>query len=222
MISLIRSFSGTELLIVLVAFVLAILFALTIHEFSHSLIALSQGDYTSRNFGRLSLNPLNHIDPIGFLCLVLFGFGWAKPVPINSLKFKNYRLGLFLVSISGVTANFICCFIFVGLLVLIFNGIFITITSYSYLMQFLYYLLYFSASINLGLAIFNLLPIPPLDGFNIVSSFSKGTSQFVEILKRYGFLILIILLIFNVIDLLLGVIYSFVFPAFVDFWKFIF
>lgn len=223
MINFFGTYSGTELLVVIVAFLLAILFALSIHEYSHGLIALTQGDTTAQNFGRVTLNPFKHIDPIGFLCLVLFGFGWAKPVPINSYKFKNYKKGLFLTSIAGVCANFIACFVFMGLLVLCFGNMAVeSIFASGYLVQFCYYLLSFSASINLGLAIFNMIPIPPLDGFNVVLSFTKGTNKVTQFLARYGSIILLALLIFNVIDLLFGVIYSFVIPAFSNFWYFIF
>lgn len=224
MINFLQSFSGTELLIVSVAYLIAIVFALTIHEFSHSLIALHQGDYTSKYFGRLTLNPLKHIDPIGFLCLFLFGFGWAKPVPINSVKFKNYRKGLFLTSIAGVCANFICSFAFMGLLILIFptTSVLTIFSSGSYLLSFVYLVLYFSMQINLSLAIFNLIPIPPLDGFNCIASFTKGTNKFVEFLKRYGFLILLVLLITNAIDIIFSYVMSFVLPAFANFWYFIF
>lgn len=223
MINFLTYYTGVELLVICVAFILAILFALTIHEYSHSLVALTQGDFTSKYFGRLSLNPFKHIDPIGFICLLLFGFGWAKPVPINSTKFKNYRKGIFLTSIAGVCANIFCSFLFVGILVLSFNGIAVaTIQEANYLTQFLFYLLYFSATINLGLAIFNIIPIPPLDGFNVVLSFTKGTNKFVNFISKYGFIILLALLIFNVIDLLFGAIYGFVLPAFESFWSFIF
>lgn len=216
-------YSGIELLIVILAFLIAIIFALTVHEFSHSLVATTQGDYTSRNFGRLTLNPFKHIDPVGFLCLLLFGFGWAKPVPINSYKFKNFKKGLFLTSISGVCTNFIFSFLFVGLMVLCFNNMTVAqIMSEGYFVMFIYYLLLYSATINLGLSIFNLLPIPPLDGFNAVLSFTKGTNKVTQILGQYGFIILLCLVVFNVINLLFGVVYSFVIPAFENFWNFIF
>ncbi len=223
MLDFIGRYSGVELLVVCVAFLLAIVFALTIHEFSHSLIATTQGDYTSKNFGRLTLNPLKHIDPIGFLCLVLFGFGWAKPVPINSYKFKNFKKGLFLTSISGVCTNFVASFVFVGILILSFKNMsFAQILSSGYLIQFCYYFLLYSVTINLGLAIFNLLPIPPLDGFNVILSFTKGTNKITQILGQYGFIILLALVVFNVIELLFGVLYSFIIPAFENFWYFIF
>ena len=220
MLNFFGSYYGVDLLIICAAFILVILFALTIHEWAHSYIAFTQGDVTSKYFGRMSLNPFKHIDPIGFLCLLLFGFGWAKPVPINSVKFKEYRKGLFLTSIAGVTANLIASFVFVGLLV--FCSKLINFESSNYLVQFLYYILVFGSQINLGLAIFNLLPIPPLDGFNVILSFTKGTNRFVEFLQRYGFLILLGFIIFNVIDLLFAVVYDFVLPAFSYFWNFIF
>ena len=223
MLEFFRIYSGMDLLIICVAFIIVILFALTIHEFAHSYVAMTQGDYTSRYFGRLSLNPFKHIDPIGFLCLILLGFGWAKPVPINSTKFKNYKKGLFLTSIAGVCANFICSFLCAGLLVLCFKNTNISeLSNLSYIKQFLFYLFSLGASINLGLAVFNLLPIPPLDGFNALCSFTKGTNRFVEFLKRYGYILLLILLIFNVIDYLFGLVYGVVLPAFLSFWHLIF
>lgn len=223
MLNFFRLYSGTELLIVCVAFLIVILFALTIHEFAHSYIAMTQGDYTSQYNGRLTLNPFKHIDPIGFLCLIFLGFGWAKPVPINSTKFKDYRKGLFLTSIAGVCANFICSFIFIGLLVLCFNNFnTLVIEDLSYIQQFLFFLLYYGASINLGLAIFNLIPIPPLDGFNVICSFTKGTNKFVGFLKRYGYFLLLILLIFGVIDILFSLVYNLIVPAFLKFWFYIF
>ena len=223
MIDLFLTYSGVELLVISIAYLLAIVFALTIHEYSHSLVALTQGDYTSRNFGRLTLNPLKHIDPIGFLCLLLFGFGWAKPVPINSTNFKNYRKGVFLTSIAGICANFIASFVFMGILTVAFPLTSLeTILTSNYLLQFLYLLLYFCATINLGLAIFNILPISPLDGFNTLQSFTKGTNKFVEFMKRYSFIILLVLLITNVIDIVFAWLYGFILPAFSSFWYFIF
>ncbi len=223
MINFFGMYEGVELIIVIVAFLIAILFGLTIHEYSHSLVAFYQGDVTSKYFGRLSLNPLKHIDPIGFFCLVFFGFGWAKPVPVNTVKFKNYKKGIFLTSIAGVCANIISSFVFIGILTLIFsNPETILNLSTNYVLQFIYYILVYSASINLGLAIFNILPIPPLDGFNMIASLSKTNNKFLQFLMRYGFLILVFLLLFNVIDVLFEAIYGFVLPAFTNFWQNIF
>lgn len=220
MLNFIGESSGMDLLIICLAFFIVILFALTIHEWGHSFVAFTQGDTTSKYFGRLSLNPFKHIDPIGFLCLLLFGFGWAKPVPVNTVKFKNYRKGVFLTSIAGVTLNFIVSFVCMGLLVLFFSN-FNFITA-NYLLQLIYYILYFGAQINLGLAIFNMLPIPPLDGFNVILSFTKSTNRFIEFLQKYGFILLLVLLLTNIIDIIFLTVYNFVLPAFGNFWQFIF
>lgn len=220
MLNFFGSYYGIDLLIICGAFLIVVLFALTIHEWAHSYIAFTQGDVTSKYFGRLSLNPFKHIDPIGFLCLCLFGFGWAKPVPVNTVKFKEYRKGIFLTSIAGVTANIIFSFISMGLLV--FCSKFIDFESTNYLVNFLYYILLFGTQINLGLAIFNLIPIPPLDGYNVIASFTKGTNKFVQFLQRFGFIILLALLLFNIIDIIFAVVYNFVLPAFSNFWHFIF
>lgn len=220
MLNFFGNYYGVDLLVICAAFIIVILFALTIHEWAHSYIAFTQGDVTSKYFGRMTLNPMKHIDPIGFLCLLLFGFGWAKPVPINSVKFKEYRKGLFLTTIAGVTANFIMSFVSMGLLV--FASKFINFDAGGHIRNFIFYLLNFSAQINLGLAIFNLLPIPPLDGFNIIMSFTKGTNKFVYFMQRYSFILLLALIVFDVIDYLFVFVYTFVLPAFVYFWNFIF
>ena len=138
-----------------------ILLAISIHEFGHGYAAYILGDDTAKKSGRLSLNPLKHIDPVGFLMLIIAHFGWAKPVPINSNKFKNKRMGLFLVSIAGVTCNIVLAIICIYL--------------YKYELRFvnmyaLNSIILSMVSINIGFAVFNLLPIPPLDGSKIILS----------------------------------------------------
>ena len=109
------SLSGWELLIYIIAYIFAMMLALVLHEFSHGFTAYKCGDDTARLSGRLSLNPFNHIDIFGLMSFLFIGFGWAKPVPVNSLKFRNYKRGQRLVSLSGVVTNFILAFIFSGL-----------------------------------------------------------------------------------------------------------
>lgn len=138
-----------------------ILLAISIHEFGHGYAAYILGDDTAKKSGRLSLNPLKHIDPVGFLMLIIAHFGWAKPVPINSNKFKHKRMGLFLVSIAGVTCNIVLAIICIYL--------------YKYELRFvnmyaLNSIILSMVSINIGFAVFNLLPIPPLDGSKIILS----------------------------------------------------
>lgn len=215
-------YQGIELFVICTSFLIAVIFALSIHEFAHSFVANIQGDPTSKMVGRMTLNPLKHIDPIGFLCLMLFGFGWAKPVPINSLRFKDYRKGIFLTSIAGICANIFFSFISCGLLVVIFRFNGVTMLTYgSQLMNMLFYILYFSITINLGLALFNILPIPPLDGFNCLSSLCKGNS-FLDFMKKYGYFILLIVILFGFLNILFTNVYSFVIPAFTNFWQYIF
>ena len=221
MIEFIQEYSGIELLIVSVAYIVAIVVALTCHEFSHAYVSYKQGDLTAKSQGRLSLNPLNHIDPIGFLCLLFLGFGWAKPVQVNDLKFKNYRRGIFLTSISGIVTNFVLSFLFTGVFVAISPWIFQS-TEMSNIKMFVYYLVMFSISINLILAFFNALPIPPLDGFNAITAFTKYDNKVLYYLRKYSFVILLILIISTLIDWIYGYVYNLTIPAFINFWKFIF
>ncbi|MBW1914815.1 MAG: site-2 protease family protein [Deltaproteobacteria bacterium] len=131
--------------------VFVILFAIAIHEYAHGKAALSLGDPTAKNAGRLTLNPISHIDPIGAICLFLFHFGWAKPVPINTSYFKNPRKDIILTSLSGPMSNFAAAFA---------AGVFLK----NFPLQsspFLVYLLSYMVLINTALGLFNLLPIPP-------------------------------------------------------------
>ncbi|MCK9574949.1 MAG: site-2 protease family protein [Clostridia bacterium] len=215
---LLSDMSGIQILIYLLSFLLAILFALSLHEYAHAYIAVKQGDITPKALGRLSLNPLRHIDPLGFLFLMLFGFGWAKPVPINPTKFKNFRKGLFLTSIAGVTMNLILAIFSMGFLVLTnkyFNNnnnasLFLLI----FFLQFTY--------INIGLAIFNLLPIYPLDGFNMLVSCLKFNSPFLNFMRKYGTYILLGLMISGLLSIGISYVIDFIANPLEMFWNWVF
>ena len=171
-----------------------ILLALTVHEFSHGYVAYLIGDATAKNNGRLTLNPIAHIDPLGFLMLMFAGFGWAKPVPVNPYLFDiDRRKGTLMVSLAGPASNIIMAI----LLTTIF-GLFLRFTGiYNSVVQQLFVS---AISINLVLAVFNLFPIPPLDGSKIVMSlFPSRFEQTFHELERYSFIILIGLLFFGVI-----------------------
>ncbi len=142
-----------------------ILLGISIHEFAHGYAAVEMGDDTPLMQDRLTLNPLKHIDPMGFICLLLFGFGWAKPVIINRRNFKNPRRDDAIVAIAGPLANFMTAFLFVGLMKL--TDMFM---PYSLSTQILWEVLQSTVWINLVLMIFNLIPIPPLDGHHILGS----------------------------------------------------
>ncbi len=164
-----------------------ILLALCVHEMAHGFIANKLGDPTAKYMGRLTLNPLKHLDPFGFLAMLCFGFGWAKPVPINTRYFKKPRRDTMLCALAGPISNIILAFIFaaaykltvvsagvndLGVYIKMRNGADLGVTDFLVLL--------FSSGIwlNLGLAVFNLLPIPPLDGSKVLYSFLPPNAYF--------------------------------------------
>ena len=170
----------------------AVLISLTVHEYFHGYVSYLLGDHTAKSMGRLTLNPIRHIDPVGFIAMVIFKFGWAKPVPINTYYYKNRRLGVFLVSIAGPLSNIILAFVAAVLYRLIpirFGG------GNSLLLLYAYHFVRILISLNLTLAVFNLIPIPPLDGSKILMSIlpQKYAAIFVKY-EKYSNILLIILL----------------------------
>lgn len=165
--------------------VLAAVISITVHEVSHGLMAYKCGDNTAKVYGRLSFNPLKHIDWFGAVCLVLFRFGWAKPVPVNQYNFKNCKKGIIAVSLAGPVSNFILAFIAMFLVSVI--------PAYdlptAILSTFLWMLMY----LNIGLGVFNLIPIPPLDGSKILAEFLKGGAKYRFLsIERYGSMVLLL------------------------------
>lgn len=178
---------------------LALVVAITIHEFSHALIADKLGDPTPRSLGRLSLNPLRHLDPIGTIALIFFGFGWGKPVPIDPFNFQHPKRDEALVSLAGPVSNL--------LLALIISLIVKFITLNNVLVLFLSILI----QINVVLAVFNLLPLPPLDGSKIFLAIlpQDKSYQWQQAFEKYGFLLIIVLLFLpfhgsNIISLIIS------------------
>ncbi len=151
---------------------IAVLIVLTIHEYSHAYAAYKLGDNTAKSFGRLTLNPIKHIDPFGALCMLLFHFGWAKPVPINARNFKNPKRGFAITALAGPLSNLITAFISAFLYLLTYA----LLRDVNFSSEFTLNLaqntldfIYVFHIINVGIAIFNLLPVPPLDGSRILT-----------------------------------------------------
>lgn len=169
-------------------FILAIplLYSIIAHELAHGWAAYLFGDDTAKRLGRLSLNPIVHLDPIGTIALFFVGFGWARPVPVNYYNFRNFRLGLIIVSLAGCLTN-----IFIAT-VAIFLLQFLKINPNSYISSMLLVL----ARVNVILGAFNLIPLPPLDGSKIIMGFLPDEARMsIERYEHYGFIILFFLLL---------------------------
>ena len=180
------------------------LLAITFHEFSHGYVAWRLGDPTAHNEGRLTMNPLKHLDPLGVLAFFIIRIGWAKPVPVNASYFRNPLKDMMWVSIAGPGSNFLLAVISAVLLKLLLPlASFIPQPVFQPFMA----MAYFSIQINLILGFFNLIPVPPLDGSRIVTGFaSASTAMFFHKMEPYGFFIILILFY-------LGIIPKLVFPA---------
>jgi len=186
-----------------------IIVGLTIHEFSHALVATSLGDDTPRREGRLTLSPLSHVDPVGFLLLLIAGFGWAKPVPVNPYNFRgDPRNGMALVALAGPLSNFVLAFIIV--LFLAFGGINL---PYAWEIGIT------AVAINVSLGVFNLLPVFPLDGEKIFNRFFSYEIR--KFMVSYGQVILLLLLLTGAISFVLQPITRFILNVYFALFKFL-
>lgn len=192
--------------VMILAYVPALLVAIVMHELAHGVVAYWNGDDTAKLSGRLTLNPVKHFDPIGFLMLAIIGFGWAKPVPIDPRRFRDYKKGMITVSLAGVICNFLIALVATGLFALYLvatKSAVLTMqagTAAYYAFTFFEYLLVYIVLINMTLMAFNLIPVYPLDGFRLVETLSKPDNKYVAFNYRYGsFLLLGLIVIFNVL-----------------------
>jgi Zn-dependent protease len=178
----------------------AILIGLSFHEFAHAFAADRLGDRTPKIQGRVTINPAAHIDPFGIIALIFIGFGWGKPVMVDNRNFKHIRRDGLIVDLAGVTMNLVLAIIFTGLLRLLINF------QYDFMMNtslggIIIEMIFAIISINIVLMIFNLLPIPPLDGFGILTElFDLRKKEWYYQVYNNGFMILLALMIFNVTD----------------------
>jgi len=169
-----------------------LLLALTVHEYFHGYVAYRMGDPTAKFAGRLTFNPIKHIDIFGFIAFLIFRFGWAKPVPVNPYNFYHYKKGIIYTSIAGPLSNFFLALVF---------GILLRIFHYSLMVQTLmplWLMLQLGLIYNLILCAFNLIPIPPLDGSKVIFHMLPSRySSFENYLERYGFMLLIGLILID-------------------------
>jgi len=194
---LLRLLTQDPLTFALVA--IPLLFSIIIHEVAHGWVAYRMGDPTAKFSGRLTFNPLSHLDPIGTLALFVAGFGWAKPVPVNFLNLRDQRKGVILVSSAGILANILLAFV-AQLLIRLFSG-----SSSGIAIILVYDVCRYVAYINITLAALNLIPIPPLDGSKILMGILwEKTPYFLTRLEPYGFFIIIGFLFLGILDPLIG------------------
>lgn len=185
-------------------FLPAIIIGLSLHEYAHAKVAYKLGDPIPKMQGRVSINPLAHIDWVGFASLIFVGFGWGRPVEINPANFKNRRRDELLVSLAGVVMNLIIAVIFAFV-----AKILLAVLGYSFLSgtfgNILWTMVIDIVIINLALMIFNLIPCPPLDGFSVITEiFNLKTTELYWRLYQYGNWILIALIIFGVTSKILS------------------
>jgi len=215
MFGIFNRFTSIESIIQILIALPAVILSLSTHEFAHAFVSYKQGDPTAKNMGRLTLNPLTHLDIIGFLSLLLFSFGWAKPVPIQPSYYKNPLKGTMYTSLAGPLSNFalaivsiIVFFIFTLLtpteyLIAIIYGSISTLSGIRLLLFIVYQVILSFISINLLLGIFNLIPIPPLDGSKILMGFtSYKVAAFIHRIEPFGWVIIIVLSMTGILNVI--------------------
>ena len=206
--------SFPQIVIVLVAFAVAIVIAISFHEWAHAFAAYRAGDHTAKQAGRLTLNPLKHLEPLGLICFVFVGIGWAKPVPVNPFNYRSFKKGNFWVSISGVLTNLLIAFVFSFGLFMV-SGPFEAAPDNLWWFG-LYQVFSLCMLLNVSLAVFNMLPIPPLDGYNLLMSFTKPNNGFMLAMRNYARVVLIIVVLFG--GVVLFTVRDYIQDAMLGFW----
>jgi Zn-dependent protease len=194
----------------------ALILAFTIHEFAHAFVAYRFGDPTAHQQGRVTLNPLAHLDPIGTLLIFLIGFGWARPVPVNRFYFKNPRLAGVLTTLAGPLSNLILAFLFTFVWVF-YQGFGVHDLLSSNLSQIIESLLWVIVKLNVVLFVFNLLPLPPLDGYRIIEDLvSNDARAKMSQYENYGVFIFLLLAITPLGDYIFNPLFNVLVPAIIQ------
>ena len=214
--------TDTNALLGLLYTIPGVLIAITFHEFAHAIVADKLGDDTPRMEGRISLNPLAHIDPVGFIMLLFAGFGWGKPVHVNP---RNYNRDISMdkadsiVSIAGPATNFILAIIFTVIYYIVYKTVGIANTTIQIIMRMLLSII----SINIGLGVFNLIPLPPLDGSKVIKPFlPENSREFLENNERIFYIIFVVLWITGIAGTIISPIISVIFRGIINLGALIF
>lgn len=186
----------------------ALLISLSVHEYAHAFVAYKLGDVNQKIRGRLTLDPFKHIDPMGFLCMLLFRVGWGKPVMVDDRNFKNRAQGTMLTALAGPVSNFILALLLTIIYkILIEIGVFTMATTG--VMSIVEAMLSIAISFNIVFGVFNLIPLPPLDGSKVLAYFlPQKLRGFMYTLERYSFLIIIVLFCTNLSSLIINPAYN--------------
>ncbi len=187
-----------EYFLSLLASFVAVIVVISFHEFAHAYVANKCGDPTAKFEGRMTLNPVKHMDPLGIFMFAFVGFGWAKPVPVNPYNFKNYKWGSFWTSAAGIIANYLMAFLFYPMWILVYRY---AVPAFEglYASVFLYYLFQYFYVYSLSFCVFNLLPFYPLDGFRMFDALNTRRGKVYDFLRRYGYYILLGLLLISML-----------------------